>query len=274
MGSDSCSTRSYVDPLWNAKGSECEWAVLNTRRSAPPVRLDTWFLARTRWQPGRTVFRTIPAKSQGNDAGGCVSFLLPGSVYHGHDARAERFRQRRPGVEDALQVGVNLGAAPTAVYGKGVVARCEWIVGCGIVAQTLNQRVVGSSPTGGNDLGRFTRIDLPKTYHGFEFRLPYVIVGKSIFTSAPSFHRRQPVSRSGPVRSPRRRTLCSERTARTRQDAVGGAAHAPPCGQSPASGRAPTHAAHQSVPPSLDVHVSRTRSARQGHRPRLGPYAL
>ena len=59
---------------------------------------------------------------------------------------------------------------------------------------------------------------------------------------------RQPEVRSH--RSPCRRTLCSQRKARTRQDVVGRTAHPPPGRQPPASRRASTHPAHQSAPPA------------------------
>ena len=43
----------------------------------------------------------------GDGRGIRVRFLLPGRGDHGQDARAERFRQRRPGVEEALQIGAD-----------------------------------------------------------------------------------------------------------------------------------------------------------------------
>jgi hypothetical protein len=47
----------------------------------------------------------------------CPYFLLQGGVNHGQDARLERRRQRRPGVEDALHVGVEVVSAVRSTGG-------------------------------------------------------------------------------------------------------------------------------------------------------------
>ena len=93
-------------------------------------------------------FRGVPERAQRSPeqrAGIHARFLLPGpGVDHGQDARTERFRQRRPGVENALQLGVGVevipGAAPGAVVGKGLVGRCGGIGACGIIQRISNPR--------------------------------------------------------------------------------------------------------------------------------------
>jgi hypothetical protein len=56
-------------------------------------------------------------------------FLLPGRVDHGQYARAERFRQRRPSVDQPGQIGVNLRFTGQGM-GQGQRGACRnWRVG-------------------------------------------------------------------------------------------------------------------------------------------------
>ena len=81
-----------------------------------------------------------------SDRRGCPVWLLfPGCVNHGQDARAERFRQRRPGVEDELQVGVNLrftgqgmGQGERGIFRNALVGLSLRRRGCGFNSRRLH----------------------------------------------------------------------------------------------------------------------------------------
>jgi hypothetical protein len=53
------------------------------------------------------VFERVSSGAIGDRRGIRSPTLLPGSVDHGHDARLDRFGQVRPGVNEALQIGVD-----------------------------------------------------------------------------------------------------------------------------------------------------------------------
>ena len=69
----------------------------------------------------------VPLRKRSRPCG--VPTRLAGRVDHGQDASAERFRQRRPGVENAMQIGVLFDFTGQGM-GQGVRLTCRNLL-CG-----------------------------------------------------------------------------------------------------------------------------------------------